>query len=395
MDSIRHTKYHDDFDFPNIDLNSKNFKKSKILDGDGDVSDASIIKKIPLMESNGRHRILKNRHQSKEKIIDNNNNIPVINNTKVEETDTHKLESELTNKELEIDKKLIQINNLTNDVTRFKHDSEVLKIDKLNLKEKIIALEKELISVRKENIDLSTNLNSQSSQLKKFEEMNKDLINEYTHKLSQSNEENEKLKKFVENYEVESNKKTETISTLSDEIETLKIQNSKLVIESNTKESLLNEKLNTLQIERDNLRLENNKINNKFDELSNSFNNLQINTIGINSEDNNITIDNFGEKYITLELNKIDNLKLFEIQNILKNILITLNINFSSLKSNITFIRDYISVFFNKIHSILHAKNNGNAIIIDKSLKLNIFDQKSMIKCMDSLLKDIKSLKGL
>lgn len=191
---------------------------------------------------------------------------------------------------------------------------------------------------------------------------------------------------------------TKSKDDLQSKVDSLSEKNTQLSTSNVTLKAELTTKLEIVQNELVKVKEENYELN-----ISNQSLKSEIHILNEKHEDftrkmlgaSPITDEQFGARYKSLEMEQVDQLTLMELQNIVKNILSSLNIKYSGLKGQIVFIRDHIFVFFNNMHSILHSEKRGNSVIIDRSIKLDTSDEAKMKACMDLLLQDIKQLKGI
>lgn len=230
-----------------------------------------------------------------------------------------------------------------------------------------------------------------------------DLVEKYTQLEMVFNNkinDNEKLIKENEIVLLENTELKKSNESLKEDKTLLKNEISKIDNETLKSKTEFITKYEVLQAELSHIQNELNEINTKYNELlyekksvKKEHDDFKNKIIG---DEAAITSIQFGKQlYSDLEMNKVDELSVIVMQNIIKNILKSLNVKFSDLKGHIVFIREYIFVFFDEIHSYLHGKTNGNSITIDKSVHLDITDQEKMKKCMEILLKDVKELKGI
>lgn len=199
------------------------------------------------------------------------------------------------------------------------------------------------------------------------------------------------LKDKHNNLKTEKESLQSTYNDLKRKQEESSIESIKLKTELLTKLEIAREEMKNMTEKKRELENVINELEKEVGDRQKKYEDLKLKLLGTDP----ITRDRFGGFYQLLEMDKIDGLSLIELQNILKNILKSLNIKFSDLKQDIMFIRDEIFAFFTEIHSILHCSELNNKIILDKSIKLDLSDRERFKKCLDILLKDIKKLKGL
>ena len=211
-----------------------------------------------------------------------------------------------------------------------------------------------------------------------------DKLARYEEDYKSLNQEHEHLKKSKDNLQSK-------VDELSEKNTTLSTGNVTLKAELTTKLEIVQNELVKVKEENYELNISNQSLKSEIHILNEKHEDFTKKMLGASP----ITDEQFGARYKSLEMEQVDQLTLMELQNIVKNILSSLNIKYSGLKGHIVFIRDHIFVFFNEMHSILHSEKRGNSVIIDRSIKLDTSDEAKMKACMNLLIQDIKQLKGL
>lgn len=103
-----------------------------------------------------------------------------------------------------------------------------------------------------------------------------------------------------------------------------------------------------------------------------------------NESEIRITEEQVGSKFNQLNLNRIDQLSMVEMGNILKNVCLVLNVDFTYLKSFIVFVRDDILKFFDKVHQIIHKTRTSSNV--------EQMDRDKLRSAMSIVLNDIENL---
>lgn len=317
-----------------------------------------------------------------------------------------KKERILLNKERDMHKKIIQnydskLESLHNENLHTLNLLEQEQSEKSFWKKKLDMFEKECKILKEKEAHFETDkaeavkqlgikIEAVRSECSLLKERNQQLLR-YENDYASSTEDLKKVRKNLEE-----------ISKIKDDLQfkldNLAKQNTDLTTDNVTLKAELTTKLEILQNELVKVKEENYNLN-----IGNQSLKSEIHILNETQEDfkkkmlggSPITDEQFGPRYKSLEMDQVDKLTLMELQNIVKNILSSLNIKYSSLKGHIVFIRDYVFVFFNEMHSILHSEKRGNSVIIDRSIKLDTSDESKMKACMDLLLKDVKKLKGI
>jgi chromosome segregation ATPase len=321
----------------------------------------------------------------------------------------------LLSKEQEISQSVISNYNSKLDKLKKDRNELIVEADKGNEErmfwvEKAKLLEKEV----KSQVEKLQNIQDANAQLKlqlddheSLESGNSDLKS----KVKSLTNENESLKadfkskvefltKDNEALKADLNTASNRVSTLQSELsqmstrfEALTTENFELRAELSAKTQLTGDEMNRINSQRRELEKANRELELTNLKLTEEMRTLKVTLIG--NEEIAITEVELGDRYRQLEMKEVDGLSLVEARNVIKNVLSTLNIKYSELKVDMVFTRDHIYVFFDEIHNLLHAKKVGNSIVINNTVKLNIFDQNKMIKCMDILIEDVKGLKGI
>lgn len=342
--------------------------------------------------------------------------------------------SELQSKNLELERELL-LNTENSEKWKIELTKERMMLRKereLNTslisdhEEKIAELNKEKSSIssalritQAENNDLKTNLEFKQQEFATLKLKFDTALSESTAKLLQleedSKREHEKYEKSLDKFNEISSKhealvldhkdleekynklKTEKLglednySALSKKQEQVSVDVIKLKAELSTKLQITKEELEKVSKEKHQLENVRNELEKEVNDYKKRYDDLKSEILGTDP----ITQDRFGGFYQLLEMDKVDKLTLTELQNIVKNILKSLNIKFSDLKDNVLFIRDDIFKFFAEIHSILHSYESNKMIVVDKSIKPDLSDKERLKVCMEVLVRDIKKLKGL
>ncbi|CAI8509489.1 unnamed protein product [Pichia kudriavzevii] len=297
------------------------------------------------------------------------------------------------------------------------HFKEILEKKKRARKtsktEHVQRVDADTLPVRVDRITSSTPIteshNDADLKLKELQERIEQLAIENSDLASENKSLNDKLDQLEQDLQYNSHllskERDLNKSLVSNYDSKLKSLNSQLELDNSTIEILRNDN-STLQSELADLKgllsARDIAISNLNSELSNERNkssnlNVQVAKLStqIQGSENVLKLSNdyFGSKYSLLEMDKIDSLSLFESQNLLKNIVHVLNVNFTGLKSSILFIRDEVFPFFNKIHNLLHSRKSGNLLVVNNSANLTLSDRENLKQCMHLLIEDVESLK--
>lgn len=342
--------------------------------------------------------------------------------------------SELKSKNLELEHELL-VNSENSEKWKVELTKERMMLRKereLNTslisdhEEKIAELNREksnlsstLKSVQTENQDLKVTLESKQQEVSTWKLKYESTLSESTTKLNAEKElvkaehekyenclsklndirnENEalvleitELKDKYAKLEVEKTSLDRKYSDLNKEHDLMSVDLIRLKAELSTKLRITKEELDKVSDEKVQVERIKNELESTVESIEKKYNDLKTQYLGTDP----ITQDRFGGFYQLLEMDKVDKLTLTELQNIVKNILKSLNIKFSDLKQNIIFIRDDIFNFFAEIHGILHSYESNQMIVVDKSIKPDLSDKERLKVCMEVLVRDIKKLKGL
>jgi chromosome segregation ATPase len=247
-------------------------------------------------------------------------------------------------------------------------------------------------SEKSQLVETLKNVEKSNSDLKTKYENSQDHFNSLAHKYDNLVIDKKQLERNNENLDGKNQELRKKFDELVIKENQWSIDYIKLKAELATELKITQDELNSIKEDKHKLVNENQSLKAEVSKIDNEFSNMKNKIFG--NDNNSITEEIFGDRYKSLEMNLIDELTLIEMQNILKNILSSFNIKFSELKQHIIFIRDDIFVFFSEIHSILHCTEQGNKIIVDKSIKLDTSDKEKLKQCMNILLNDVKKLKG-
>lgn len=313
----------------------------------------------------------------------------------------------LLSKERDMNKSLIlnydnQIKNITNEnleilksVEFEKNQVNYWKQNCQRYEGELMRVKDELKTIESKNEKLTNDLEESETKIKNLNTTIKTTENHYqslTNKYDELVVRDKDIKTKYDEIIIENDSYKLKIKDLENKENEWSLDYIKLKTEYETNSKIQSDELNNKSTENDNL----NKLNKSLT-LDNNKLLEEINKIkGVSSGSVPISKDSFkNNKYELLEMNLLDELSIIELQNIIKNILSSFDIKFTDLKNHIIFIRDFIFVFFDEIHSILHCSNNGNMVVIDKSIKLDRSDTDKFKLCMKILLEDVKTLKGI